>query len=484
MNWFASWFKASKRKSSKRQYEGASKSQRMRRWRTKSSSANSEIAGGLSTLRNRSRDLRRNNPYAAKGIQVIGSNVVGYGIRTQFRNQNDTPGEETPLEKAWKDWAHTKAIDFDGRHNIFGLQRLVMEAVAESGEVLVRKRFDANNKFPLQYQVLESDFLDTTLTIPAKNGGQIIQGIEFDKQGKRVAYHLWESHPGGQDQDFFIPSLKSNRVPAEEVMHIFRMDRPGQARGVPWLAPVIVRLKDLDDYEDAQLMRQKIAACFTAFVRDIGPDITDQDEDCGDDLGDKIEPALIEHLPPGKTIEFADPPTVENYKEYITTLLHGIAAGLGVTYEALTGDLSDVNFSSGRMGWLEFQRNIETWRQHIIIAHLLDPIVEDFRQIGSILGLNFQSVTHVHTPPRREMIDPTKEVPAKIKAIRAGLTTLSDEIMAHGKDPQDHLAQMAKDMELLDELGLTLDSDPRQKDQSGKDISTSQNENPNSTGDE
>lgn len=465
MAWF-SWFKSNK--TSERKYEGASKSKRLSRWKTNSTSANTEIAGGLSALRDRARDLRRNNPYAAKGIQVISSNVIGHGIRTQFRGQNDTPGNETPLEKLWKDWAHSKEIDYDGRHDLFGLQRLVMDAVVESGEVLVRKRYTTKNKFPLQYQVLEGDFLNNTLTIIGENGNQIIQGIEFDKQGRRVAYHLWESHPGGYDKDFFVPSLKTNRVLAKDIFHIYRMDRPGQARGVPWLSPVIIRLKDLDDYEDAQLVRQKIAACFTAFVRDIGADMTDQDETCGDDLGDKIEPALIEHLPPGKTIEFADPPSVENYKEYITTLLHGIAAGLGVTYEALTGDLSSVNFSSARMGWLEFQRNIETWRQHIIISHFLDPVVEDFKRLGAVMGLNFESVTHVHTPPRREMIDPTKEVPAKIKAIRSGLSTLSDEIMALGKDPQDHLAQVQKDLLLLDKLGITLDSDPRKKDDSGK----------------
>ena len=454
---WATWWKPKKGKTATRKYEGASKSKRLARWLTQSTSANTEVGNGIITLRDRARDLRRNNPYAASGIQSISSNVIGHGIQTQFRN-----GNSDALEKLWKEWAESKNIDFDGRHNIYGLQKMVMEAVAESGEVLVRKRFNAAMKFPLQYQILESDFLDTQKSEQKTNDGNtIIQGIEFDSQGRRVAYHLYESHPGGYDQQFFFSTLKTNRVPANEVYHVFRADRPGQARGISWLAPVVVRLKDFDDYEDAQLMRQKIAACFTVFVRDINGDFTDQDEECETELSEKVEPAMIEELPPGKTVEFANPPTVQNYQEYSSVVLRAIAVGLGITYEELTGDLSNVNFSSGRMGWIKFHRNIQAWREHIVYAHLMDPVAKDFMETAAIMGVRSEGTTFVHVPPKREMIDPTKEVPATIEAIRAGLTTLSDEIMAQGKDPEEHLEQYAKDMTMLDKLGLKLESDPR-----------------------
>lgn len=449
---------------SKRHYEGASKAKRLSRWNTQSNSANTEIAMGLVTLRNRARDLRRNNPYASKGIQVISSNIVGHGIETQFKTENGDPKE---IQKFWDAWAGSKQIDFDGRNNIYDLQKLVMEATAESGEILVRRRFDTSKKFPVQYQILESDFLDTNLSTSVNgDGNYIVQGIEFDSQGRRIAYHLFESHPGGYSSGF-APTTKSNRIPASEIFHVYRMDRPGQARGVTWLAPCIVRLKDLDDYEDAQLMRQKIAACFAAFVRDISPEIGDESNN-NSDLGARIEPGIIEELPMGKTIEFATPPSVQNYGEYIKTILHGIAAGLGVTYESLTGDLSGVNFSSGRMGWLEFQRNVVTWRESILVSQFLDLVVQDFINYGTIAGRNFKGVTATHIPPKREMIDPTKEVPAAIQAIRAGLTTLSDEIAAQGKDPIDQLNQYKKDQDLVDKLGLTLSTDARQPETQGR----------------
>jgi lambda family phage portal protein len=450
----------------RRKYEGASKSKRLSRWYTSSSSANTEIQGGLVTLRDRARDLRRNNPWAAKGISVITSNVVGPGISTQFRAESETGAKA--FEALWKDWAETTAIDFDGRNNIYGLQRLIMDAVIESGEVLVRKRYSAINKFPLQYQVLEADFLDVGRNESLDNGNFVLQGIEFDSQGRRKAYYLFEQHPGGYEGTTYGAGLKSNRVPENEVRHVFRMERPGQARGIPWLAPVIVRLKDLDDMEDATLVRAKVAACFTAFVRDISVDFGER-EDAEEvaELGDRLEPAIIEHLPPGKQVEFANPPNPVGYGEFVIAHLRGIAAGLQITYEALTGDLSQVNFSSARMGWLEMGRSVNAWREHVLIAHCLNPIADDFLQTAKILGRDIDGIGYVHVPPKREMFDPTKEIPAIIKALRAGLTTLSDELMANGKDPTAFLQQYKKDMDLLDELELKLISDPRNEMKGG-----------------
>lgn len=455
-------------RAARRKYEGASKGKRLQRWLTPNSSANAATAQDLPLLRARSRDLRRNNPYAAKGIQVITSNTIGTGIVTQFRD-NPVFEPAIELEPEWAKYAETFAIDFDGRNNIYGLQALVMDAVAESGEVLIRRRVTAGLVYPFQYQVLEADFLDTTKNLPKDdNGNFIVQGIEFDSQGRRVAYWLYETHPGGFDTLTAGGQISSNRVPADEIQHVFRMDRPGQARGVPWTAPVIVKLKDFDDYEDAQLVRQKIAACFTAFIRDISADfLTDDeletsDEDETSDLSDRLEPALIEELPKGKMIEFANPPAVQNYGEYTTGVKQGIAAGLGITYESLTGDYSNVNFSSGRMGWLEMNRNVKTWQERIIQAHMLDFIAKDFLVMMSLKGVKrAQETTFVHVAPAREMIDPTREVPMQIEEIRAGLTTLSDALMARGKDPQAHLAQYAKDLAALDARKIKLTSDPR-----------------------
>lgn len=445
-------------KPKKRKFEGAARTKRTSGWCSRGGDANSVISGDLFTLRQRSRDLRRNNSMAKRAIEVTTNGVVGRGIQTRVISN----GQES-IQQKWNDWAGTTKCDYDGRHNLKGLQRLIMDAVQESGEVLIRRRFIDDPEFPVQYQVLESDFLNSNVVGgKSQNGNTIIQGIEFDQNGKRVGYHVYETHPGSSSASL---SIQTNFIPASEMIHLFRQERPGQVRGVPWSSSNMIRIKDLDDFQDAQLMRQKIAALFTAFVQDISAEV-----ECDDtsDFGASMEPGIIEELPPGKTVTFASPPSVENYKEFTSVELHTIAAGYGLSYESMTGDLSEVNFSSARMGWLEMQRNFDAWRDGLMIHGFLDPVFADFLWMMRVTGVQVSPGTKSkHIPPKREMIDPTKEVPATIKKIRAGLSSLSDEISAQGKDPDEVLEQWEKDQAKTEEKGLKLDSNPKYTNISG-----------------
>jgi lambda family phage portal protein len=448
-------------KGKKRKYEAASQGRRTKGWNTGSGDSNQMIKKDLPWLRERSRDLRRNNPYAHKGIELVTNNVVGKGIKCQF--DNDKTGKVSAL---WKEWTETTACDYEGRNNLAGLQRLIMDAIVESGEVLVRKRYVNDKRFPIQYQVLESDFLDTNLMDGAKAGSSniIMQGIEFNPDGKRVGYHLYEQHP----KSAILTGLsnKSNFIPANEVLHLYRMERPGQIRGVPWLSNCMIRLKDLDGFEDAQLLRAKIASLFVAFIQDISENVECDDE--SQDLGEKMVPGIIEHLPPGKSIEFANPPAFDLYKDFVNSQLRGIAAGLGVTYEALTQDLSQVNFSSARMGWIEMGRNIDAWRDGIMISGFLNPVQSDFRFMLQLNSINADNITHGYIPPRRELIDPEKEISAMKDAIRLGLDSRQNAVQSMGRDPELVLNQIAEDNKTIDSLGIILDSDPRKTAKSGR----------------
>ena len=444
-----------KKKTKKRKFEAASKGKRLSGWNTSGGDANAALDTSLKSLRDRSRDLRRNSAYARRAIDVTTSNVIGKGISTQSSDVNTNIN--------FQEWVESKSFDYQGRNNLKAMQRLIMDAVHESGEVLIRRRVDASLKYPFQYQVLESDFLDTTKTISV-NGNKIIQGIEFNSSGKILGYHLFENHPGSIDTDF---SLTSNFVDASEIKHIYRQERPGQVRGIPWLSSVIIRMKDLGDFEDAQLVRQKIASCFTAFVQDISADCMDEDSESGS-FGEILEPGIIEELPPGKTVTFADPPSVENYKEFTSSQIRAIAMGLGLSFESFSGDLSETNYSSGRKGHLEMTRNIDSWRQQIIIDQMLDEMVDDFILMSLLLGFNVDKKTFSHTPPMREMVDPTKELPAMILAVRAGLSSRSETIRAMGKDAAKVYEQLDEDNKLADSLDLILDSDPRYTNSNGK----------------
>ena len=463
-----------------RKYEGADAGRRTKGWSTNNQSANAEIATALPRVRDRSRDLVRNNPYAARGIQVITNNVVGRGIMTQLKvdTRSALSNREKKLNNIWKSWAGTTACDFEGVHTLAGLQRLAMRAVSESGEVIIRRRQVGRRTIigadgrevelpPFQLQVLESDFLSINRRSGIlENGNQVIQGIEIDRGGKKVAYHLFLSHPGSSDI-VFASRFTTVRVPASEILHLYRMDRPGQLRGMPWIANVMLRLRDFDLYEDAQLKRQQCAAMFMAFVHDL--EGIDEAEETKQEveLGEKMEPGMIEILPPGKDIRLSTPPGADNYKEYTSVVLHSIASGLGITFESMTGDLTDVSFSSGRMGWLEMHRNVETWRSNIMISQFLRPTVNWFLNNIELIGVNTENARPVFTPPRREMIDPVKETAALKMAVRSGFKSQSEAIRELGVDPDTHFAEIAQDNKTLDDKEIILDTDPRKVNNAG-----------------
>lgn len=440
-----------------RAYDGGKKGRRTENWKASNGSANADLVGTLQTLRARSRDLIRNNPYAARGIDVICANVIGTGIIPQAKGIGGR--RQKQVQDLWKSWGETTACDIEGRHDHFGLQNLAVRTMAASGELLIRfvTNRDPYLPVPLQLQVLEPDFLDTSKDGVLANKNRIIQGIEFEGM-RRVAYHLFLEHPG--ESVARSTSWQSVRVPASEVIHVFRQDRPGQVRGVPWLAPVIMRLRDLDDYEDAQLVRQKIAACYTAFVIDPNGAPENESESDLEEFG-RFMPGQIERLEPGQDIRFGNPPAAEGFSDFTRAFIRSVAVGLGITYEAISGDYGNVNFSSGRMGWMEMARNVDAWRWLLIQPQFNAPTYQRFIAAAELAGKAKGPVWPTWTPPRREMIDPGKETAAAIEQIKGGLKSWSEVVRENGADPYETAAEIAADQKLFDELGLKLTSDNR-----------------------
>lgn len=444
-----------------RRYDAAASGRRTDGWLAQGQSANTEIQIALAKLRDRHRELVRNNPWAARAVQAIVNNTVGYGITAKITGN-------TKQRALWKAWADTTACDADGRHDFYGLQALILRTVAESGECIVRKRvrrLEDGLPIPLQIQVLEPDYLDHSKTIGLPNGGWITQGIQFTPFGKREGYWLFKDHPG--DQTSMRP-LESAFVPASEVAHVFRTDRPGQARGTPWGASAMLTMRDLDDYEDAYLFRQKLANCQVGVITD-ARDLQSGDtvEPNGQALSETMEPGRYDFLPTGKDIRFNTPPSAGDYGPYTRDVLLRVAAAYGITFQALTGDLSSVNFSSGRMGWIEMSRNIEAWRWQMLIPQGCAVVAAWFVEIAQTAGASMKGVTFGWTPPRREMIDPSKEIAAMREAIRAGLMPLSEAHRQLGEDSDDLLEEYAQVNVKIDAKNLVFDSDPRKVSAAG-----------------
>lgn len=435
-----------------RKYESASTGRRLDGWLTRSTSANTEIGESLVYTRNRHRALVRDNPWASRAVQAIVSNTVGYGFSAKVRG----PKKAADMFAAW--WG-SRECDADGRHNGAGLEALCMRTVVECGEALIIRVASPGSAIPIKIRIREGDLLDHSLTHTLTDGGYIIQGVQFSASGAVVGYWLFDTHPG----DVLATGMMSKFTRASDVAHVFRTDRPGQVRGMPWGAATIITLRDLDDYEDAYLLRQKLANCQVGVIFDSEASVINSEAvAAGAPLGEAMEPGRYEFLPPGKDIRFNAPPNAGDYGPFVRDCLLRVAAGYGITFQALTGDLSSVNFSSGRMGWIEMGRNIDAWRWQMLVPQGLDVIARWFADMVQVsVGIRADNISIRWDPPRREMINPKDDADSMNVLVRNGFMSWPQALRELGEDPDATLDEIDAWQKKLDKLGIKLDCDPR-----------------------
>ena len=458
-------------KASLRNFDAAGGGRRTSGWHRSSGDANAANAMSLPVLRELSRDIRRNNGWARRGIQVIAGNTVGWGIEAKAVADSEEVGRKA--QSIWKAWSRSTSCDFNGQLTFSGLQRLVMTTVVESGSALVlrQKAKSADGlPVPVRIRVLEPDYIDVGKNSGgSKNKNSIVQGIEFDNGGRRVAYWLFEHHPGTAfGSGGFTLGAASKRVVAKDVIHVYDVERAGQNHGTPWLASAITKLQDFDDYDDARLMQAKIAACFGAFVTDLdgtGSALGEPDDE--DDRIETLSPGHIEYLAPGQSVEFPSPPSTSDHGSFSVNQLRRVAASLGVTYEDLTGDYSNVNFSSARMARLSHWTNVYSWQWNMLIPQFCDRVWGWVMELSQTMNEWPEAPSAGWSPPPMPMISPEKEGLAYQRLIRSGTMTLFQAIRERGEDPVSHLAEIAAGNEMMDQLGISLDSDPRKTSSSG-----------------
>ena len=443
------------------QYDGATHSRRSQGWRRTRTDANAELMSAASVLAMTARDMVRNNPYAERAVSAIATDIVGTGITFQVLGPDGKPHEAlTALAKAHFE---TTACDADGRHNLYGLQLLAARCVVESGAVLARyrPRFSRDPvPVPFQIQMLEPDYLDA-----GRNGllgaGSYVSGIEFDAIGNRRYYWLYPSHPGA----IAAQGMIAMPVPAGDILHVYRQDRPGQQHGGSWFAPVIMSMREWADYQDGQLLRQKLASSYAVFR--IGMEGEDGDAASTDESGqDFIEPGMITDLPTGADIKFASPPGVDGYAEFAKISIRTFATGLNVPYD-IFGDLESVNFSSARIGRIPYNRQLDAWTWQMLIPQFCDGAGAWFLRAAALKGHDTEGCRFVWTPPRRELLDVSTEGPAIRDMVRSGMMTPSAAIRERGDNPETVFAEWARDKATFERLGLVFDCDPSQVTQVG-----------------
>ena len=418
-------------------YDAGGMGRRVKGIRGPTTDADASSLGSRRVLRNRSRDLIRNAPFAKRAQSVVTNNMVGAGIAPSITGGNKAAAEAAA--KVVLPFLQSTEIDAHRAMNFATMQSVVANSLFESGEVLAlrRTRDDVNATLPLAVEILEIDHLDSTVQSNGEN--EVIDGIEYDHvSGIVVAYWIFEQHPGSASRK---RNMKSKRVPAGDVLHIRRIDRPGQMRGVPWLAPVMLTLTEMRDYQEAQILKQKISALLAGVVESGDEGVPE-----GASGLDALAPGALVYTEAGQKVTFTNPPKVDDYDVVMRLGLWAVAMGIGITGESLSGDLSRVNFSSMRGGRLEMDKNIETWQEQILIAQFCAGVgrwaLDAYRLRAS---KRVGPLQMAWTAQRRALIDPTKEIPAIIKKVEAGLSSLSREQRAMGLDPETIARERAED---------------------------------------
>jgi lambda family phage portal protein len=453
-------------------YAGAAVSRLTSDWIAAPMSADRAIRGDLRLLRDRSRQLVRDNAYAQRYVDMQAENIIGPdGIKLQclIRGADGKTLDleaNRAIEAAFDDWALPEHASVDGLLSLTEIAALAVQAWKQDGEALIRLWDGFPNKHGFALQVLDADLLDHTLDrAPAEGVNEIRMGVERDQWGRPVAYHLWTRHP----QDVHGTVQTRERVPAADVVHLYTVRRPGQTRGVPAFACVMADLNMLAGYQEAELVAARTAAAQMFFItQEADAAGVDPDPDGETEIPTEAEPGTGWKLGPGESVEQFDPQhPVAAFGAFVKSIMRAIAAGLGVSYSALTGDLESVNYSSIRDGSLK-ERDAYKRAQRWISLMLYRRAYLRWLRMAQISGA--VPVQHARAAAAAEArgaahrwlargwpwIDPEKDIRAAALEVAHGFNTRSDVCAANGRDHETVLEGLAREQKLADKHGVTL----------------------------
>ena len=471
-----SFFKRTKSAPAKRDYLAASKGRLYMDFKGSNKSADSEIRWSLRDLRNRSRDLERNNEYARRYLQLLQTNIVGEnGFRLQLKGRNidgtiDMAGNNI-IEAAWEEFSRLGGPTVDGKMSMTDLSNHVIRGMARDGEVFLHIVNKNYLRHGIGVQIIEPDRVDDQMNETLRDGNQVRMGIELDSSTRRVAaYHVLVNNPGDYDYATTTTGTFRQRILADRMLHIYLQERADQTRGVPWTVTAMPALKMLHGYREAELVAARVGAAKMGFFTSPSGDgfTADGFEDTFTPLYD-AEAGTFHQLPAGVDFKAFDPthPTTA-FADFEKAILRGIAGGLGVSYTALANDLEGTSYSSIRQGALE-ERDFYKTQQRFMIEHFIDPMfrlwmrhVMDFALIpingpGKFekfaLGISWRARGF-------QWVDPLKEINAAVVGLQNGIISHTDIAATYGRDAEETFAQIQRDKEMAKIFGLTMAYEP------------------------
>ena len=460
----------------RRSYQGALISRLTNDWLATQTSADAEIRTSLRKLRDRSREMVRNNPYARQAKRTTQINVIGTGIKLQSQVQQVRGTKRDDrinnlIEAKWEVWTRSQHCDVSGRYSFHQLEWLAAGALPESGEALFRivRRPFGDSKVPLALQMLESDLLDEEYqgsTLVKTNEWR--NGVEVNEWGRPVRYAFLTRHPG----DYWFQNAPQRAekhvfIPAADVIHLFMPERPGQNRGVPWFHSVMADAHQLQGYEEAAVVRARVAASIMGFITNNEGELIADDVENKQRVSD-FEPGTYKYLSPGESVTVPNINSPDQqFEMFVKNKVRRFASGFGCSYETLSRDFSDTNYSSSRLSLLEDR---EHWRviQNYLIENFHMRIFREWLGLAVLSGelpfADFETRPERYETPRWmargwSWVDPLKEVKAYREAEQAGYMTKAQIIAYTGGDYDDNIAELAREQELAQSSGVTLDKD-------------------------
>lgn len=462
----------------KRAYEAARIDRTTSAWVANSSSADRALYGEADRVRNRVRDLVRNNAYARGALDAIVANVVGCGITPKPAIKGEVERSDAILEK-WNQWC--EEADIAKRLHFYEMQALAVREMVEAGEMLFNKinlEPDPLGSVPFALEMIEAERIANDVD-PARNR-QIRRGVEVDRAGRAVAYWLYQTNPN----DLATYSMaEAKRVDADDLLHIYRVERIGQTRGISWLAPAVLRLRDLEMYLENELQASAVAACFSVAIKTVDSGASwgglndpsgETGTDGNDDRLERLQPGTVAHLMPNESIDVINPLRPNAAADaFLAVMLRSIGVACGLSYELVSRDYSRANYSSIRSGSLEDQRRFRplqkflTWRlcqpiyrawfrQAVLANEAGQPGLEMFPTLGEYIEAPEEWTRCNWRAPGWDWVDPLKDVQAAAIEVKEGFRSRGDIIEAAGGDLRETFNELSQEKELAAELQLTL----------------------------
>jgi lambda family phage portal protein len=466
-------------------YEGASPGRRANSWRASATSANTEIKQALGPMRDRARDLVRNTPHAPRMLDVFTSHIVGTGIRPVSATGRDKLDDR--VERLFKDWQ--ESADIEGVDSFYSLQRLALRSIIESGEVIVRmidrSKQEATSAVPLHLQMLESDFIDSTMDgiLQGKAPPDVLRsrlGVGLGDYDVRKGLWLFNQHPGEQTtyasaKDAYMSHFVAN----DQLIHLFGRNRPGQVRGVSWFAPMITTARDFSDLMDAVTVKARIEACFAAFITQAddldGPmepsaNVQGPSADNPNAMGVTLEPGMMKLLRPGQDVKFAQPTSTSQIESVMMFDLMSMASAVGVTYDQLSGDLRGANYSSLRAGKIDFRALCEQVQELILIPRLCNRIWKRFIERAILAGEladRKEGYPVEFITPAWQSINPKFDEDAEMRSVRAGRMTPQQYMAGWGGNWRRNIRSIKEFYDYLDQNEVAVEIDVRNYTRAG-----------------